>query len=213
MSRGLVIASLGAAIIAAAVLSKTSRESGGVAADIYAPDFAALVPAIGGQIKALADLGNLKPAQSQTVQGKLSRAQAVNLAASLDAAHFGGFFGRSSLTPDRIATLWRIESGLNPSAINPSDPRGGSFGLGQVQAGIASADYGVSNPYDLLQPETGALVSMRHLKFTHDYLAQNLDPSVSLASWLQAYNAGAPGYVRGIRAPQYLLKFGLGSIV
>lgn len=135
---------------------------------------------------------------------KLTTREALDLIASLDGAYFGGWFA-ANIPHNEVLAIWRVESALKPAAINPNDPRGGSYGLGQVQAGIAAQDYGVSNPQDLLNPEIGGRVSMAHMKWTFEYLARaksGLKPDFS--AWAQAYNVGAAGYLMGARNSKYL---------
>lgn len=148
--------------------------------------------------------------RSYVGKAKLTDADARALIADLDASVFGGWFARNVPTTD-IVGVWRHESGLKPAAENKSDPMGGAFGLGQVLADVARIDYGVTPPQKLFNAETGARVSMAHIKSTIERLqGQGVSPVFS--AWAQAYNVGVAGYVKGRRNPAYLAAVSIRKI-
>lgn len=134
---------------------------------------------------------------------RLTGAQAASLIAYLDRRDFGGWFERNGLT-GYVRAIWRVESGLNPSAKNMSDPRGGAHGIGQVIIGDAMQDYGVPSADSLYDPIYGGAISMRHIQSTIERLGRGLGRAPKPSEWVQAYNAGVSGYLRGVRVPSYL---------
>ena len=149
--------------------------------------------------------GQLTPTAPDSYGTKLTTAQARELASRLDAGHFGGWFTQRNLI-NLIVAIWRVESGLKPGAINRKDPQGGAWGIGQVLAGVAIADYGLFSPTQLLDAETGARVSMAHIKSTYERLEVGLKRQPTRSEWIQAYNVGVAGYLAGRRSSVYLLK-------
>lgn len=143
----------------------------------------------------------VRPANDYEGTAQLSRSQALSLARSVDDAALGGWASQN-LGLSRVVAIWRVESALKPSAINRNDPMGGAWGIGQVLAGVASKDYGVSAP-DLLRPEIGARVSLQHMKSTYQRLASGLGREPTFTEWAQAYNVGVAGYLSGRRNTTY----------
>jgi len=140
--------------------------------------------------------------RSYVGKDKLTAKEARALISELDAAYFGNWFESNGVADDIVA-VWKVESRLKPRAINAKDPMGGAWGIGQVLAEVARIDYGIASPYQLLDVETGARVSMAHIKSTIERLkAAGVTPTKS--AWVQAYNVGVAGYVSGRRARGYL---------
>lgn len=134
---------------------------------------------------------------------RLTGGQALNLINYIDQRDFGGWFARNGLIM-HVRAIWRHESGLNPAAQNMNDPRGGAHGIGQVILQDAKIDYGVPSAQSLYDPVYGGAISMRHIKSTIDRLARGLGRAPKVSEWVQAYNAGVSGYLRGVRVPSYL---------
>lgn len=131
------------------------------------------------------------------------RAQAV--IARHDVNHFGGWFAKRDAR-NVVLSIFQIESGFNPKAVNLSDPFGGAHGIGQVLAEIAEIDYGVSRN-DLYDLEIGALTAMRHMLRQFDDLAGRLGREPSRQEWVMAYNAGARGVAEGRKPLAYYARF------
>jgi soluble lytic murein transglycosylase-like protein len=100
-----------------------------------------------------------------------------------------------------------VESSFDPTA-RRFEPRlnEASWGLMQVLESTARDRGWTGAPTDLWVPEIGMRIGLAHVAWTRDYLAAaGVEPTpVAVA---QAYNVGAPGYVRGRRNPDYARKW------
>ena len=141
------------------------------------------------------------------VSERLTKTELKALIAQIDGFEFAGYFASGS-GPSRedVYAIMNAESARRPDAINKNDPFGGAWGLGQVLADIARIDYGVANPYDLLNPYKGASVSMRHMEWTYRALSNGLGRASGASEFIQAYNVGVSGYLSGRRNLGYLAK-------
>lgn len=144
--------------------------------------------------------------------GAITRAQALSMAANLDAQMFGGFFQDSRHSLQHLMGIWAVESQFNKYNYNPADPSG-AWGIGQVLATTA-AQHGFNDPAALLQPEAGAIASMTHLVWTWGELLRLYGRTPTTQEWIMAYNAGAAGVaIKGRTAVGYFLLVEAARIV
>jgi len=97
------------------------------------------------------------------------------------------------LGPEEIlAIIWNESSG-NPNATNPGDP---SWGLMGVTMLIGAAYAGVTDPSQLLDPETNVKAGSAFLaKLKNEYSGSNPN------DWPDAYNVGETAFNKGVRSP------------
>lgn len=103
------------------------------------------------------------------------------------------------VNPCLVAGVISVESGFNPSAVNPSDP---SYGLGQVTLRTARQYFPSIREEDLLEPDLNIRVVCRHIQ-------QLQGPEgISMPEGIAAYNVGAAGYRAGHHTtdPNYVSK-------
>lgn len=138
--------------------------------------------------------------------------QAAHLVAQYDQNTFGGFYSTGGRSHADVLAMFQIESNFTPGAINENDggtlPDGSgnhAMGIGQVLITTAG-DYGITNPNDLLDLEIGALVAMKHLKWSFDFLAGRLGRSPSQDQWIGSYQAGVGNALKGKISDIYVNK-------
>lgn len=110
---------------------------------------------------------------SQAAGGGTHHADRAEILAMIDRAA-----GHSGIDRDLVHALIAAESGYDPAAVSPV----GAIGLMQLMPGTA-ADYGISSPAVLFDPETNVHIGLRHLERLLAKFGQ-IGPAVV------AYNAG-----------------------
>lgn len=139
-----------------------------------------------------------------------TEAELINLAASLDAKKFGGWFSQNGVSNAAIAAMWLTESAGDPRATNftgGDGAQGGSWGLGQVTA-LTATDYGLPRALAplMLYPNIGGKVSMSHVKAVVTGL-RRAGLAGDHVEWVQAYNVGLTGFINGRRNVAHYNRF------
>jgi hypothetical protein len=97
----------------------------------------------------------------------------------------------ANLDPEEIlAIIWNESTG-NPNATNPSDP---SWGLMGVTFLIGQGYAGITDPSQLLNPDTNVKAGAGFLSHLKSKYGDQPD-------WPDAYNVGEPKFDAGVRSP------------
>lgn len=141
---------------------------------------------------------------------RLDLMQLIDLAADQDKSYFNNWFALNDVPHRALAAMWITESSGNPRATKftgGDGAQGGAWGLGQVTA-LTATDYGVIMPLApiMLLPLIGSRVSMKHVQFNIRGL-KNAGFSGSPEQWVQSYNVGLAGFIRGDRNEPHLQRF------
>lgn len=141
---------------------------------------------------------------------RLTKDQAIQLASWLNANEFGGWFNRDGRRTSDVVAIFQIESNFDPEAIGDLHLPDKSWGIGQVR-GTTAADRGVSDPRALLEPTTGALISMAQLQWSWNFLASRMGRNPTIREWIGSYNAGVGSILKGRFPESYYQKWRLAA--
>lgn len=126
----------------------------------------------------------------------------LGIVMQVNADEFGRWFD-----PALVMAVMQIESAFKPLAYR-AEPHinDASYGLMQVLYSTA-VDRGFGGPAEgLYDPETNIRIGMRHLKWSHDYLAQRM-PGFTELHWISSYNGGVGAVSRGWTNAGYYARF------
>lgn len=122
-----------------------------------------------------------------------------DMAAQIDATVTAGFYSSGGRSISDVLAIWQVESNFDFDAIGDPQLPDRSWGIGQVR-GSTAADFGISSPRSLLDPFTGASVSMRYWKWAWEYLANRLGRAPTTEEWVGSYNAGVGNVARHVES-------------
>lgn len=121
---------------------------------------------------------------------------------------FNGWFSNPDHNAADVLAVWQVESAFDFEAIRLNDGGKGNhaYGVGQV-LDTTSGDYGVQNPKAMFQPMYGTDISMRHLKWSWEYLERALGRPPTRREWISSYQQGVGNTVKGKINYSYLAKW------
>lgn len=142
--------------------------------------------------------------EREAMATRLTAAQVAALVTNLNAGEFGSWFRVGD-----VVAVAEIESAFDPAAVR-EEPQIGDRSLGLMQVLTTTArDRGYSGTAaGLLDPIVNLRIGMRHLKWSHDYLARAFGRPPTAAEWIGSYNAGVGNVVhRGWWSAGYVAKW------
>ena len=127
----------------------------------------------------------------------------LGLVTEINNREFGGWFD-----PLDVLAVAQIESALDPDAWRWESHLGEpSLGLMQLLFSTARDRGYAGGPAGLLDPVVNVQVGMRHLKWSHDFLAGRLGHAPDKRLLIGSYNAGVGNALRGRIVEGYVKKW------
>lgn len=126
----------------------------------------------------------------------VAQMDALDHVAKINLASFDGMFWWST-----VMAIIQVESGFRPKAFRQEPSGVASYGLMQV-LDVTAKPYGIDNPEDMYDPETGIFAGLSYLSDGYDILKK--DGIVSYDNLFAGYNEGYGAVERGRPDPVYV---------